>query len=198
MFDSPPERRLFPGIVAVLLAIAAVFPRPRTRAAVVYLIALVAAFEMSLGFHGYMYRFLYEHVPVFAGLRVPARLGIFVIAFLAILAAHGYATLHDAVPPAARRALAVVISCVLLLEYSVSPLQLVRYDNTAPPVYEFLARLPSGVVAEFPVPLEECGSRAGRALHLHVDVPLEEARQRLQRILSALISPAARRLAIVS
>ena len=66
------------------------------------------------------------HVPVFAGLRVLARLGIFVIAFLAILAAHGYATLHDAVPPAARRALAVVISCVLLLEYSVSPLQLVR------------------------------------------------------------------------
>ena len=152
VFDNPQERRLFPGIVAVLLAIAAVFPRPRTRAAVVYLIALAAAFEMSLGFHGYMYRFLYEHVPAFAGLRVLARLGIFVIAFLAILAAHGYATLHDAVPPSARRALAVVISCVLLLEYSVSPLQLVRYDNTAPPVYEFLARLPSGVVAEFPVP----------------------------------------------
>ena len=154
VFEGPPERRLFPGFVAVLLAIAAVFPRPRTRAAVVYLIALVAAFEMSLGFHGYMYRFLYEHVPAFAGLRVLARLGIFVIAFLAILAAHGYAMLHDAVPPAARRALAVVISCVLLLEYSVSPLQLVRYDNTAPPVYEFLARLPSGVVAEFPIPLK--------------------------------------------
>ncbi len=153
VFDSPPERRLFPGIVAVLLAIAAVFPRPRTRAAVVYLIALAAAFEMSLGFHGYMYEFLYEHVPVFAGLRVPARLGIFVIAFLAILAAQGYATLHDAVPPAARRAFAVVISCVLLLEYSVSPLQLVPYENTRPPVYEFLARLPPGVVAEFPVPL---------------------------------------------
>jgi hypothetical protein len=152
VFESLPEHRLFPGLVAVLLAIAAVFPRPRTSAAVVYLIALAAAFEMSLGFHGYMYRFLYEHVPAFAGLRVLARLGIFVIAFLAILAAHGYATLHDAVRPSFRRALAVVISCVLLLEYSVSPLQLVRYDNTAPPVYEFLARLPPGVVAEFPVP----------------------------------------------
>jgi hypothetical protein len=154
VFDSPPERRLFPGIVAVLLAIAAVFPRPRTRAAVVYLMAFLAAFEMSLGFNGYMYEFLYAYVPVFAGLRVPARLGIFVIAFLAILAAQGYARLHDAVPPAARRAFAVVTSCVLLLEYSVSPLQLVRYENTAPPVYEFLARLPSGVVTEFPVPLK--------------------------------------------
>jgi hypothetical protein len=152
-FENPPERRLFPGIVPVLLAIAAVFPRPRTGAAVVYLIAFVAAFEMSLGFHGYMYRFLYEHVPVFAGLRAPARLGIFVIVFLAILAAQGHAALHDAVPPAARRAFAVLISCVLLLEYSVSPLQLVPYENTPPQVYEFLARLPSGVVAEFPVPL---------------------------------------------
>jgi hypothetical protein len=154
VFDSPPERRLFAGTVAVLLALAALFPRPRTSTAVVYLIALVAAFEMSLGFHGYTYRFLYEHVPVFAGLRVPARLGIFVIVFLAILAAHGYARLHDAVPPYARRALAVVISCVLLLEYSVSSPQLVRYENTAPPVYKFVAQLPSGVVIEFPVPLK--------------------------------------------
>jgi hypothetical protein len=153
-FENPPERRLFPGIVPVLLAIAAVFPRPRTGAAVVYLIAFVAAFEMSLGFHGYMYRFLYEHVPVFAGLRAPARLGIFVIVFLAILAAQGHAALHDAVPPAARRAFAVLVSCVLLLEYSVSPLQLVPYENTPPQVYEFLARLPSGVVTEFPVPLK--------------------------------------------
>jgi hypothetical protein len=154
LFDNPQERRLFPGIVAVLLAIAAVFPRPRTRAAVVYLIGLAAAFEMSLGFHGYVYRYLYEYFPALAGLRVLARCGIFVIFFLAVLAAQGYATLHDALPPAARRALAVVISCVLLLEYSVSSLQLVRYDNTAPPVYVFLARLPSGVVAEFPVPLK--------------------------------------------
>ena len=152
VFDNPQERRLFPGIVAVLLAITAVFPRPRTRVAVVYLIALVAAFDMSLGFHGVTYSFLYEHVPVFAGLRVTARLGIFVIAFLAILAAQGYATLHDAVRPSFRRAFAVLVSCGLLLEYSVSPLQLVRYDNTAPPVYELLARLPAGVVAEFPVP----------------------------------------------
>jgi len=151
-FQNPPERRLFPGIVPVLLAIAAVFPRPRTGVAVVYLIALVAAFEMSLGFHGYAYRFLYEHVRVFAGLRAPARMGIFVVVFLAILAAQGHAVLHDAAPRAARRAFAVLISSALLLEYSVSPLPLVPYENVPPPVYAFLAQLPSGVVAEFPVP----------------------------------------------
>jgi len=152
--DSPPERRLFPGIVAVLLAVVAVFPRPRTRAAVVYLIASAAAFELSLGFNGYLYRFLHEHVPVFGGLRVPARFGIFVVVFLAILAAYGHAALQDALRPAYRHAFAVLVSCVLLVEYSVSPLQLVPYENASPPVYEFLARLPSGVVAEFPVPLK--------------------------------------------
>jgi hypothetical protein len=147
-----PERRLFPGMVPLLLAITGLFLRPVSLCAVVYLMALVAAFEMSLGLHGYLYRFLYDHVPVFAGLRVPARLGIFVVMFLAVLAANGYAALHDAVPPAARRALAVLISCVLLLEYSVSPLHLVSYANAPPQVYEFLARLPAGVVTEFPVP----------------------------------------------
>ncbi len=152
VFDGPPERRLFPGIVPLLLAIAAVFPRPRTRATVVYLVAFVAAFDMSLGFHGYVYEFLYAYVPVFAGLRVPARLGIFVIGFLAILAAQGYAALHNAVPTGARGALAVVISCLLLLEYSVSPLQLVRYENAAPPVYEFLARLPQASWQSFRCP----------------------------------------------
>ena len=152
VFEGHSERRLFPGIVPVLLAIGGFFLRRPTLSAAVYLIPLVAAFEMSLGLHGYVYRFLYDHVPVFAGLRAPARLGIFVLMFLAILAAAGYAAVHDAVPPALRRALAVVISCVLLLEYSVSPLRLVAYENAAPQAYAFLARLPSGVAAEFPVP----------------------------------------------
>jgi hypothetical protein len=102
--------------------------------------------------HGYMYRFLYDHVPIFAGLRAPARLGIFVLMFLAVLAANGYAVLHDALATKGRLALALSIPCVLLLEYSVTPLQLVAYDNSAPQVYAFVARLPPGVVAEFPVP----------------------------------------------
>jgi hypothetical protein len=152
-FESYPERRLFPGIIPILLAIAGVLGRRSARSALIYLIALAAAFEMSLGFNGFLYRFLYYHVPVFAALRVPARLGIFAIMFLAVLAAHGYAAVHDALPHAARRGLATVISGALLLEYSVRPLQLVPYENTAPPVYALLARLPSGVVAEFPVPL---------------------------------------------
>jgi hypothetical protein len=152
LFEAPSERRLFPGIVPVLLAIAGLLLRRPTPVAVAYLIGLVVAFEMSLGLHGYTYRFLHEHVPVLAGLRAPARLGIFVVFFLAVLAAHGYAALHDAVSATARRVLAVVIPCALLIEYAAFPRQLVPYENVPPQVYAFLARLPPGVLAEFPMP----------------------------------------------
>jgi hypothetical protein len=72
--------------------------------------------------------------------------------FLSVLAAIGYTAVRDVVPAAARRVLAVLIPSVLLVEYSVKPLDLVPYPNTPPPLYEFVARLPPGVVAEFPLP----------------------------------------------
>jgi hypothetical protein len=152
LFDSQGERRLFPGLLALLLALTGLLMRRPTVTILVYLLAMVVAFEMSLGMHGYMYRFLYEHVPLFAGLRAPARLGIFVVMFLAVLAANGYSALHDAATARMRRVLAIGISCLLLLEYAVTPLHLVPYDNSAPQVYTFLKWLPPGVVAEFPVP----------------------------------------------
>ena len=152
LFESQGERRLFPGIVAVLLAIAGLLLRRATLTWLVYLVAMAAAFDMSLGLHSYAYRFLYDHVAVFSGLRAPVRLGIFVVMFLAVLAANGYAALHDAATATGRRLLAILIPCVLLLEYSVTSLELAPYDNAAPPIYGLLQRLPPGVVAEFPVP----------------------------------------------
>src|SRR6185436_254494 len=116
LFESQGERRLFPGIVAVLLAIAGLLLRRARLTWLVYLVALAAAFEMSLGLHSYWYRFLYDHVPVFSGLRAPVRLGIFVVMFLAVLAANGYAALHDAAAATGRRLLVILIPCVLLLE----------------------------------------------------------------------------------
>jgi hypothetical protein len=107
---------------------------------------------MSLGLHGYTYRFLHDHVPVFGGLRVTARLGIFVVFFLAVLAANGYAALHDKASSTVRRVLAILVPSVLLLEYSVLPRQLVPYDNAPPQIYAFLSRLSPGVLVEFPVP----------------------------------------------
>jgi hypothetical protein len=151
-FSGRSERRLFPGMLPLLLALMAFVLRRPAPNAVAYLIAMVLAFEMSLGLGGYTYRFLSERVPLFDGLRAVARLGIFVVMFLAIVAGFGYVALRDVLPAWGRRVMAVAIPAVLLAEYFVAPLELVPYDNAPPPVYRFLARLPPGVVAEFPMP----------------------------------------------
>jgi hypothetical protein len=145
------ERRLFPGVVVTLLALIGLLLRPPSRVALVYLAGLALAFEMSLGLSGYSYRVLYEHVPLYQGLRALARLGIFVVFFLAALAAYGYTAIAATLPRAAQGALAVALGISMLAEYRVRPLELVPYPNTAPPLYEWLSRQPRGVVAELPM-----------------------------------------------
>ena len=150
-----PERRLFPGVLAVLLAVVGLLLRPPGKEVIVYLLALVVAFEMSLGLRGYSFAFLYQHVPIFASLRAPSRLGIFVAFFVAMLAAHGHAAVEASVGKRWTRLIGVVIAGVLLLEYWVAPLPLVAFPNTPPPLYVWLATQPRGVVAEFPMPLPD-------------------------------------------
>jgi hypothetical protein len=146
-----PERRLFPGTIPVVLAILGLLLRTPSWRALVYLVLLAAAFETSLGVGGYTYSFLYEHVQVYRGLRASARLGIFVLMFLAILAAFGYATLAEGRRVVIRAALVGALALGLLAEYRTIA-TLVSYPNAAPPIYRLLAHLPRGVVAEFPVP----------------------------------------------
>jgi hypothetical protein len=157
---SRPERRLFPGMLAMLLAVVGLLLRPPRDEAIAYLLALAIAFEMSLGFYGYSYPLLYRHLPVFDGLRAPARLGIFVAFFLAALAAYGHAAIEQSLKGEQQKTrrsrigpsvLAVAICVLLMLEYWVAPLPLVPYPNAAPPLYAWLARQPRGVVAELPV-----------------------------------------------
>jgi hypothetical protein len=153
------ERRLFPGLLPLLLGVTGLLLRRPAREAIAFLAGLVVAFEMSLGMYGFSYPILYHHVPIFEGLRAPARLGIFVLFFVALLAAYGHASLervffgeHES--PSRRRApalLAALMCACLMLEYWVAPLPLVTFPNTAPPLYAWLARQPRGVVAELPL-----------------------------------------------
>ena len=145
------ERRLFPGVLVVILAMVGLLLRPPPKVALVYLVALVMSFDMSLGLSGHIYRVLYEHVPFYQGLRALARLGIFVVFFLAALAAYGYVALAELLPSKARLALAVGLGALLLLEYRVRPLELVPYPNSPPPLYAWLSTQPRGVVAELPM-----------------------------------------------
>ena len=153
------ERRLFPGLLPILLAVVGLLLRSPARQAIAYLAALAAAFEMSLGMYGFSYPILYHHMPLFEGLRAPARLGVYVLFFLGLLAAYGHRALEQAVSggrePGSRRVatslLAGTIFACLLLEYWVAPLPLAPFPNTAPPLYAWLAHQPRGVVAEMPL-----------------------------------------------
>ena len=146
-----PERRLFPGLIPVVLAIAGLLLRLPTGRGMVYLLLLVAAFETSLGFGGYAYSFLYDHLSIYRGLRASARLGIFVLLFLGVLAAYGYRAIAASRSPAVRRAVVLGLAIGLLVEYHVT-LALTPYPTEPTSVYRMLARQPRGVVAEFPVP----------------------------------------------
>src|SRR4029078_3452734 len=88
-----PERRLYPGAIVTLLAFAGlllVTPSPRQ---IVYLLLLVLAFDLSLGFTGVTFPVLWHSAETFRSLRALARLGVFVVMFLSVLAAYVYATM---------------------------------------------------------------------------------------------------------
>jgi hypothetical protein len=146
-----PERRLFPGTLALLLAAAGVLLVIPSRRQIAYLLLLAVAFDLSLGFDGYGYRFLHDYVSVFRGLRALARVGVFVLMFVAVLAAYGYQLLVARWPPLKRRAVLAIVGVLLLVEYRASP-ALEPYVSSAPPLYRALAGQPRGVVLELPVP----------------------------------------------
>lgn len=153
MFETRgrPERRLFPGAIAVVLAMVGVLLRVPTRRVIVYVIGLATAFELSIGANGYLFPFLYEHVAAYRALRAPARAGIFTVMFLAALAGYGYAALMQKRSVVTRRIAVSVIAAALVVEYSVE-MELIPYPNSAPAVYKYLGQQPPGVVAEFPFP----------------------------------------------
>jgi hypothetical protein len=146
-----PERRLFPGALAAFLALIGVFTLNSRHIIIAYLLGLVAAYEMSLGLSGYSFRFLYEHVSFFQGFRAIARLGIFVVLFLAVLAAYGFAAITEGRRRVVQHVMLAIAVAVLMVEYSVTTLYLVPYRNGPLPVHAWLAQQPRGVVAELPI-----------------------------------------------
>jgi hypothetical protein len=88
---------------------------------------------------------------LYRGLRAAARLGLFVLLFLSVLAAYGYQALAEGRSLVFRSGLLAICSAALMVEYHVT-LNLVPFTNSAPEIYRLLSTQPKGVVAEFPVP----------------------------------------------
>lgn len=149
------ERRLFPGGIAVLLALLAL-GRPWTPAKVAYLAALVIAVDVSLGFNGIAYPALWTFVRPFRGLRVPARMGLFTGFSVAVLAGYGVARLHSKLTTvAARRTVTVVLAVLILTESASAPIALEVVPTEGPTAYADMLRAKGSsggaVIVEFPI-----------------------------------------------
>jgi hypothetical protein len=153
------ERRLFPGIVALGLAVVALWP-PLSKVRLAYGVALLFAFDMSLGFNGLSYQWLWDHVLPFRALRIPARMGLMVGFTLAVLAGHGVARLSVVARSKPRRwALAFALSLLILAEYRSRPLELSTISEVAPAIYADLLRDrgdgPDVAIVELPIARED-------------------------------------------
>ena len=156
-FGSP-ERRLFPGLVATLLALVGL-RRLRSMTAAAYWVALALAFDLSLGFNGLTYPVLWRFVLPFRGLRVPARMGLFVGFSLAVLAGYGVVQLAGAAKSHMRRGLIAAVLSVLVLFECRSTLRLGPLPDSPPEVYADLLRdigsSPRAALLELPLAREE-------------------------------------------
>ena len=159
------ELRLFPGLVACLLAGAGLFGRPRSLVVLYVLLAGVAV-ALSLGMNAPPYAWLVARLDVLQGLRAPSRFAIVAMSALALMAALGVQTLARAMhqqtssrtSSTERRQGGLVASFVLILlvlEYrntgmllaEVRPMPVEAYN-----VQHAARALGPGVVLELPLP----------------------------------------------
>jgi hypothetical protein len=149
-----PERRLFPGFVAVALAIVGLWP-PLSPTRIAYGLGLLLAIDVSLGMNGIVYRALYDYFLPFKALRIPARMGLMTGFSLAVLAGYGAARLAGRLrSPASARAMFAGVGLLMLVEYASWPLELWMAPREAPPSYADILRdrgdSPTAVLFEFP------------------------------------------------
>jgi hypothetical protein len=163
------ERRLFPGFVAIALAVVALVPglavghentKPRKHerdtvefrgfavswfrdhaTEFAYALGLLLAFDVSLGFNGLTYSALYDCFLPFRALRIPARMGLFVGFSLAVLAGYGIARITSRVQSETmRRVVFVTAGVLMLVEYASKPIPLATIRTVAPEVYADIVR----------------------------------------------------------
>ena len=161
------EVSLYPGLLPVLLGVFALAAMRPTRTSIAYGAGALVAFDLSLGLNGLLYPYLQQHVGAFKGLRAPSRASIFFLLFLGALAARAAGAVSERFKTKSRRTtVAAAFVALVLVEYWSAPMRLIPYPNRSP-LFEFLAGLPPGVVAEFPVPrLESLPADDARYLYL--------------------------------
>lgn len=145
------ERSLYPGIVALTLAIVGLAVTPGRAA--LHASLLIVSVDLSMGLNGLVYPVLLDALPALASLRAPARFGALVLLSLSVLAALGAARIVSF--RQGRRYLAVPLAAIMLVEYLAAPLVTRAEPTSAPPLQAWLSQQPRGVVVELPLPVPE-------------------------------------------
>jgi hypothetical protein len=147
------ELCLFPGALVPLLAAVAV-TRRRDEAFPTGAVLVVTGFLGSLGMNFFFHRLLFEYVPLFRSIRVPARWAMVANLGLAILAGLGALALASGLGRRFRRATPAVfafLSAALLFELHEAPLHLFIGEADPGALTEKLAALPmKGGLVELP------------------------------------------------
>lgn len=164
-----PLDNLFPGLVALLLALVGVYAS-RARAKSFLIVLLAIALILALGPRLYLsstaptaitlpYRWLYDIFPPLRALRAPVRFAAMINFALAALAGLGTVSFLDrfsprsaTVPATSRIALGIVVLiCAEYLALPAANTVPLPVANEIPGVYKWLAQQPPGVALELPM-----------------------------------------------
>ncbi len=142
-----PERWLFPGALSLIAAAAALLAARRyPRGVTIGLLWIVIGVLGSLGLNGLFHSFLFDAVPGFRGIRVPARWAEIAYVGLAMLVAVATSFLARR-----QRWAAAVIPLLFLVELRAAPLRWFRAPVEVPPVYQWLSTQRLRAIAELPI-----------------------------------------------
>ncbi len=141
---------LFPGITALLLAIAVLANRERRRDPRVRMTAAIGILGLAFSFGTALpgYGWLHEHLPLLGGIRNAARWGWLLLAAVAVLAGFGVAALERTTAGRWRFA-PLMLAALVTIESIRTPVGYTPFD-AIPGIYDRLADEPSAVAAEFP------------------------------------------------
>ena len=143
------ERRLFPGIAALGLAVMGLWGWSARKTT----IALIGGvgFVISLGLNTPIYAGLREVLFTYRGLRAPARAAILVLLAVSLFAAYGWALALRRYPRWRVAGTGLLIA-VLTLEYASLPPGWLVLSTRPSPLATWLAQQPRSVVVELPLP----------------------------------------------
>jgi hypothetical protein len=142
------ERCLFPGIIAIVLAIVGVarLDRHRISLAIVGISGLI----ISLGLHSPFYEVLRAIAFPYRGLRAPARASVLVFLAIAALVAFGWARLMRGRSQRTVVIATALLAAAMLLEYRTRLDHWLELPSQPAEVYRWLAAQPRAVIAEVP------------------------------------------------